>query len=292
MDAPSGTVIWSKTWDIGPGEAFRFHAGVVQLILRSLVREARQKVELAATIDRPVTPEGYELYLRANQLSFQGTPENNALARDLYVSCLEKDPNYAPAWARLARCYRYLEKFGTETARHTHLAQEAFQRAFALNPDLGLAHNLYTPLQTDLGQAECAMVRLLRRATSHENDPELFTGLVHASRYCGQLKASIAAHERVLRLDRTARTGVAHTYFLMGDYEKTLYWYGTGFGLYLDALALACMGRLEEASALLWTRRDRFHLLGESNELALGLPGGQTRRGHCGVAPASASQFV
>ena len=54
---------------------------------------------------------------------------------------------------------------------------------------------------------------------------------------------------------------MAHTYFAMGDFERALYWYGTGVGLYLDALALACMGREQEASVLLWTRKDRFHLL-------------------------------
>jgi len=85
--------------------------------------------------------------------------------------------------------------------------------------------------------------------------------LVHACRYCGQLDASLAAHKRAIELDRNARTSVAHTYFAKGDYERALFWYGTGPGLYLDALALSCMGRQKEAQALLWSRREQFHLM-------------------------------
>jgi predicted Zn-dependent protease len=138
-------------------------------------------------------------------------------------------------------------------------ALQAVERAFELNPDLGIAHNVCTPIQADAGQAEDAMVRLLRRAASHDNDPELFCGLVQACRYCGQLEASLAAHRRAMELDSNMSTSVAHTYFALADYEQALYWYGTNRpGLYMDAVALATMGREQEASALLRGRKDMF----------------------------------
>ena len=261
LDCASGAVVWSKRWDLNLDEVFEFVEGVAQLVIRALVRRDTLTDPPPAGIDRPANHEAYELYLRANQLVLKRTPENMALARDLYVASTQKDPDYAPAWALLGRCQRFLAKFGANPARDLAAAQEAFDRAFSLNPDLGIAHNLYTPLQVDTGGAQAAMVRLLQRAARRQSDPEIFSGLVHACRYCGQLDASLAAHERALRLDRNARTSVAHTFFLLGDYEKTLYWYGTGFGLYLDALALACLDREREAAALLWTRRDQFYLL-------------------------------
>ena len=104
------------------------------------------------------------------------------------------------------------------------------------------------------------MIRLLKALEWSESNPEIFAALVHACRYCGQLGASITAHERAFRLDRHRHTSVAHTYFALGDYEKALHWYGTSGGLYLDVLALASMDRLDEASSLLWTRRDRFSM--------------------------------
>jgi len=257
IDAPSATVIWSKVWDIPAGDLFRFHSGVVELIVRSLARRTLEESAAIAGLDTPAAPGSYELYLRANQLALKRSPENMALARDLYVACTEMDPNYAPAWARLGRCYRWLEKFGVP-AGVNGVAEQAFQRAFRLNPHLAIAHSAYTPIQCDAGHAQDAMIRLLKMLEQHENNPEIFAALVHACRYCGQLDVSIAAHERSFRLDRNFPTSVAHTYFALGDYEKSLYWYDAKAGLYLDALALASMDRLKEAAALLWTRLERF----------------------------------
>ncbi|HUH61482.1 MAG TPA: winged helix-turn-helix domain-containing protein [Terracidiphilus sp.] len=256
IEAVQGTVVWSQRWDVDPVELMNVHQAVVHVVVRSLVRGAGDKSLSALQVGIPRTAESYDAYLLANQLSLKRTPENMALARDLYIACLEKDSSFAPAWARLGRCYRILEKFGGSNAVQS--SQSAFQRAFALNPDLVLAHSLYTPIQADLGDALPATIRLLHSLESHPNSPELYAALVHACRYCGLLDASLAAHRRAIELDPNVRTSVAHTYFALLDFERALFWYGTREGLYLDALALACSGRKQEAASLLWTRRDRF----------------------------------
>ena len=74
------------------------------------------------------------------------------------------------------------------------------------------------------------MVRLLKTLAFHQNAPELFIALVQACRYCGQLDASLAAHRRALELDPNVRTSVTHTYFLLGNFERSLFWYGTVAG--------------------------------------------------------------
>jgi Tetratricopeptide repeat len=142
---------------------------------RSVAHTTVEDESYRVTIDAPSTPESYELYLRANELMGNRTRERVGLARDMYLDCIRKDPNYAPAWARLGRCYRVLEKFHGLSGGGT-AARSAIERAFALNPDLGIAHNVCTPIQADAGEAESAMVRLLHRAASHDNNPELFCG--------------------------------------------------------------------------------------------------------------------
>ena len=177
-------------------------------------------------------------------------------ARALYLQCLDDDPDYAPAWAQLARTKRFIEKFGEAADQHFPSADDAFQRAFALNPDLAIAHNLYTPVQCDQGQAATAMHRLLTRACFRRNDPDLFAGLVQACRYCGELEASVAAHERAQSLDPNILTSVPHTYFLLGEYEKSLACYGTKVGFYLDCAALVALGDRDEALSRLRSRED------------------------------------
>ena len=88
------------------------------------------------------------------------------------------------------------------------------------------------------------MVRLVRRARERPADPDLFVGLSHATRYCGLLQASIAAAEQARRLDPAARTSVVHTYFMRGDYEKTL---ELAVEPYIRGIALAALGRTQEA---------------------------------------------
>ena len=85
-----------------------------------------------------------------------------------------------------------------------------------------MAHNLYTNFEVEsLGRAKEAMARLLGRASSH-SDPEIFTGLVIACRFCGLLDASLAADRQARRLDPGVRTSVMYTHFMLGDWERAL----------------------------------------------------------------------
>jgi predicted Zn-dependent protease len=123
-------------------------------------------------------------------------------------------------------------------------------RALELNPDLPLAHNLYTNIQVDQGHAMDALRRLLQRLRGSKSDPDLFAGLAHASRYCGLLQASLEAHRAARRLDPNIKTTVMHTFFAMGDYQSSLAVVPSDFG-YFTPLRLAMLGRVEEAIALL-----------------------------------------
>ena len=172
--------------------------------------------------DVPASASAYELYLRANQLAAVGSVPNMVQARDLYLRCVDADPKYAPAWACLGRTHRFVGQYVGDQAENLARADDAFRKAFKLNPELPLAHNLYTALETDLGRSLDALERLLKRAHVRRNDPNLLTGLVQACRYCDLLEASVAAHDHARRLDPHVRTSVAYTYLRLGDFRKAL----------------------------------------------------------------------
>src|SRR4029453_15949333 len=104
------------------------------------------------------------------------TYDGLARARDLYERCLEIDPRFAPAWARLGRCHRVIGKYVSDDPDAPARAEAAFRRALELNPRLPLAHKFYAHLEADQGQARSAIVRLLGEAARRGNDPELFAG--------------------------------------------------------------------------------------------------------------------
>ena len=90
------------------------------------------------------------------------------------------------------------------------------------------------------------MVRLLKRAKDRPADPDLYAGLTHACRYCGLIAASIAAAEQARRLDPRIRTSAAHSYFMIGDYERVLE-FPPETVPYMRTLALVMLGRVQEA---------------------------------------------
>ena len=107
-----------------------------------------------------------------------------------------------------------------------------------------------------MGRAPETLARLLRLIERHGPDATAFAALVHALRFCGLLEASRAAHDRARAIDPAVVTSVAHTCWLLGDYETALR-ETTGDIGYMPGLALASMGREADAiAALRWRERD------------------------------------
>jgi TolB-like protein len=254
IEAPSGSVLWSESANSSMQDLFTIQDELCERVLRSLQLPLDERERRSSNRDVPASARAYEYYLRANQIALTRTVDNMSLARDLYLQCLEESPNYAPAWVRLGRVCHFLGKFGDDADGNVERSEQAFNRAFALNPDLPIAHNFYTPTECDQGHTQKAMLRLLERARSRRNDAELFAGLVQACRYCDELDASIAAHFRGRHLDPHLMTSAAHTYFLLGDYANTLDCYSKKGGYYLDCAALVATGEHKAALSKLRER--------------------------------------
>lgn len=251
VEAPDAAVLWSQSAQFGLQDVFQMQDELVRRVVESLATPlSRQEIQ-SLHHDVPASPLAYEYYLRANQ--WGSVQRQWATARDLYLKCVELDPKYAPAWARLGRCYHLLAKWGIDA--DYQCAESAFGRAFDLNPDLTLGHHLYASLEADLGHAPRAMVRLLERARTRPNDPNLFAGLVHTCRYCGLLQASLTAHQRARRLDPLVVTTVGQTFFLAGEYQHCLE--HSGNDEFKQAFTLSHLGRNEEALRLARDRAKR-----------------------------------
>ena len=288
VEAPGGTMLTSHMAQSSLGDLFRLQDDLARRIVEALALPLVGATP-PPTPDAPHDARAYELYLRANNLgrAYAGLPA----ARDLYQQCLDLDSRFAPAWARLGRCYRVIGKYIEGTPDSDARAEDAFRRALALNPRLTIAHKFYANLEAETGQAEGAVVRLLREASRHGNDPELFAGLVHACRYCGLFDESVAAHAEARRLDPNIGTGVEQTLLLAGDLDRMpatdvpAVDPGADEGIRVIALGLA--GRREEARARLqamqrvqtiplfqlWIAHLTAWLDGKREELRSGLPG-------------------
>ena len=255
VEAPSGTLLWSQSSQSTIRQLLELHDDLVRRVVKSILPSLSSREHQALQQDRPANAIVYELYLRANELARRW--ENLPAAIEQYEQCVAADSSYAPAWARLGRCRWLLDKYTVASDEGLQAADDAFQKALKLNPNLALAHNFYTNLQVDQGRTLDAMKRLLERAQRRRNDPELFAGLAHVCRYCGLLQPAVAAHHEARRLDPQMPTSVIHTYFMLGDYERALETSSGDYG-YGVALSLAALGRLQDAITVL-QEKEQIH---------------------------------
>src|SRR5207248_8555766 len=220
VEVPSGTVVSSLSSQATMSDLFELQDSLTQRIVQSLELPLTEGEAKLVKRDVPATPRAHEFYLRAGQ---QGeSPEAWAIARDLYLRALDEDPRYAPAWAKLARIYLLLGKYGKESAKYYELSESAAKRALELNPELPSAHYAYAQLEASSGRALAAAMRLLDVVSRGSNDPAVYSALVTVLRFCGLLEQSAAAHEQARGLDPHISTSAAHTYWMLGRYEEAL----------------------------------------------------------------------
>jgi len=151
-----------------------------------------------------------------------------------------------------------LAKYGNNPVDNILRAQEAFDHAFILHPDLPSIHGLYAQHEAEQGRGSQALFRVLSRISESPYDPELYAAVVQVARYNGLLNESLQAHSAARILDPIISTSVAATYFAMGDYELTLAVSSDPVG-YMNSMALDALGRRDEAlDALHRGQKDRL----------------------------------
>jgi eukaryotic-like serine/threonine-protein kinase len=220
-DARSGTIVWSHRTDAPIDDLFQLQDRLTDRIVSSIATPLSARDRHSLDRLAPASAEGYALYMRANQLMSEAHRWDEA--RDLYEQAVALDSDYAPAWAQLGRARRLIAKWGGRRgADLLPQAEAAFRRAFDLDPDLPIAHDLHAYVDAELGRAPDAMARLLHRAAMRAAHPDLLAGLVTTCRYAGLLDESLRAHQRAAAIDPARSTSVAWTHFMLGDYDQSI----------------------------------------------------------------------
>ncbi|HEX5137210.1 MAG TPA: protein kinase [Planctomycetota bacterium] len=280
VEVPDGRVAWSKTAEGSTDDVFRLQDDLARLIVDSLALELTPGRRRALRQDVPANAKAYELFLRANQISYNFGMLS--AARDLYRACLAEDPGFAPAWARLGRVCRVMAKYGHgDPVADLAEAETAFRRSLELNPELPIAHNLFAYHEIEeLGRSKEAMVRLLEQARRAPTDAELWAGLVVACRFCGLLDASLEADRKARRLDPGIRTSVTYTHWMRGNYEMALRYDDEDLG-WTHCYSLPLMGRSAEAAEVSRERERRSPHALERSVLASDRAAIEGNRGEC-----------
>src|SRR6267378_4423219 len=176
---------------------------------------------------RAVNPEAYDAYLRGR---FYWTNRGDLhKSIQAYLQAIEKDPNYALAYAGLASAYALMGQVPYDDISPTEAkpkAREAAERALQLDPRLGEAHSVLANVSFSYDwNFEAAEHEFQRALALGQNDP---TAHLWFSHYCIVRNRLQQAHEensRTLALDPVSplfNTVRAEIYYNARQYDEAI----------------------------------------------------------------------
>lgn len=248
VQTSNNAVLWSEAFDVPMRDVFTVQEQIAHSIADALNVHLTSRVASSPLVARPTADlEAYDLYLRGRHVRTRPTRDRLEQALAYYRGAIERDPNFAAAYAGLAETYVNLANFGYVTTaegfgnaniaaeralklnprlaeaytshgyvlasrRAFDSAEAEFRRALDLNPNFALGRHYYSLLLAMLGRTDEALEQNRR---AREIDPLLAPaaaeyGIILCQR--GELTAADTELSRVLALEP--------------NFALTLYWLG------------------------------------------------------------------
>ncbi len=141
IDVETDTHLWAETYDRGMADIFDIQSDVAEQIataLEATISVAQHDMMVAAPTD---DLEAYQLYLQGRFFWNKRTADDFARAIELYERAIERDPEFALAYAGLAETFVILPHYSDVTANEANSrARAVATRALELDAKLGEAH--------------------------------------------------------------------------------------------------------------------------------------------------------
>ena len=138
VSASDGVQLWSQTYDRKLTDIFKVQGEIADEVSHAL-HVALHNGGRAA--DREPDVQAYNLLLEGRYFEAQGTPRHVEKAAELYQHAVDRDPQYALGWARLAHA-RLIEEAqsGPPSEPQSRQVLDALDRALRLDPNLVYAY--------------------------------------------------------------------------------------------------------------------------------------------------------
>lgn len=208
--------------------------------------------------------EAYRLCVQGRALLDQRTPRAMHRSVEYFERAIERDPEYALAWAGLADALSLLEFYDHPAPLSAPEPMEAALRAVELGPELGPARSSLGILRSIRHQGEAARRELERAIALTPSHPEAHAWLGWVRLLRGEPAEALEAAERAVELDPLApafRAYLAEAHLAVGSVADALreavrareiqpeY----GLAHFMEGLVLAHAGRLDQACEALET---------------------------------------
>ena len=140
IDTKSDSHLWSESYDRKLEDVFAIQDDIARCIVNALRMTLTPQERLAIQYTATSNPQAYDFYLRGRSYYNTMTKRGFTHALTLYQEAIERDPNYALAFAGIADVYSFLFKYGGATPEIAGRTLDASQRAVELDGGLAEAH--------------------------------------------------------------------------------------------------------------------------------------------------------
>jgi len=260
IDANNEGHLWADTYDKEMTQVFAIQSDVAQQIAAALRAKLSPSEKVRIEKKQTENTEAYRLYLKGRFHWNKRRLDDIKTAIDCFKQAIEKDPDYALAYAGLASAYVLVPSYGippgewytdaqktavkalkidsTLAEAHTVLgeisqdhyfdwagAEKHFQQAIGLDPGYPTAHQWYSTTLSYLGRFDEALSEAKRALELDPLSLVINLNLGDIFYTMRQYDRAIEQYKNTLALDQTfpwAHSGLASVYELQGRFDESI----------------------------------------------------------------------
>src|SRR6266436_3566668 len=260
VSSGSGRTLWSEKFDQTFTDIFSIQDSISDQVARSVVRDLSQEQQKQLSKHYTNDPVAYDSYLMGLYLWNQRSKDGLEKAIEYFHQAIERDPNYALAYAVMADCYYLQVYYGFSSAPdripnlkaaaehalqiddsvaegHVALAMvhcnqkdyqagmDSLRRALTLNPNLAIAHQRYAWELCSTGHLDNAVQEMKLAQELDPLSPTNNTALGVIFVLSRQFRSALEYCHKAAELDPNSapiQENLALTYFLNGMYQEAI----------------------------------------------------------------------
>lgn len=228
LEAPTDQHLWAETYDRDLGDVLKLQGEVADAIAQQVRAQLTPQQQISLRSARSVNPAAYDAYLRGRfyLMTAFNKPDSLKKAQLHFKESIQKDPDFALAYAGLADTYVYSAFAGQMSRDSAHRsAKEATGKAQELDDSIGELHDtlglLSWQFEWNWDAAEREFNRAIALAPSYScahEDRAIFLA------FRGRRAEALAEITKIDQLDSgpSAAGAASFTYYELRDYPNLI----------------------------------------------------------------------
>jgi serine/threonine-protein kinase len=205
VNVADGYEIWSETYDRKMTEVFEVQDEIAGAVVSALKVKLLRSAPPLVTQHRTSNTEAYDQYLLGRQFYGRSNGDGYRRSAAAYEKAVALDPNYAAAFAGLARSLSQLVDFVDNAAEQAEIQQKALssaERAAELDPALAESYAARANVRTYIGRDWAGAQADFRRALSLDpGDPLTHAHFARLLSRLGRLPEAVAEARKATELE-------------------------------------------------------------------------------------------